>query len=126
MAKLMIVDDSSFARRVHRNILETGGHSVVEASTGMGAIETYFLERPDVVVLDLSMSDLGGVDVLRRLKEMDAQSRVIVVSADVQRSTEQSVSDAGAAAFLGKPVDSARLLAAVSSLVDAEGAVKPS
>ena len=110
MAKILIVDDSNYARRVHRKIIESRGHTVVEASTGMGAIETYFLEHPDVVLLDLSMEDMGGVDVLKRLREMDPASRVIVISADVQRTTGESVMAAGAKRFLGKPVLPDRLL----------------
>jgi len=96
MAKIMIVDDSAYARRVHRAMLETSGHSVIEAATGIGAIEMFSLERPDVVILDLSMADLGGLEVLKTLRQLDEQARVIVVSADVQRSTEQSVKAAGA------------------------------
>jgi two-component system, chemotaxis family, chemotaxis protein CheY len=117
MAKVLIVDDSGYARRVHRGILEHGGHSVVEASTGLGAIETYFLERPEAVLLDLSMSDMGGVEVLSRLQEMDVASRVIVISADVQRTTEQAVIAAGARRFLGKPVDPARLLQTLADVL---------
>lgn len=117
MAKVMIVDDSGYARRVHRGILESAGHSVVEASTGMGALETYYLERPSLVLLDLSMADMGGVEVLKRLREIDATTNVIVISADVQRTTEQSVMDAGARRFLGKPADSARLLDEVKSVL---------
>jgi two-component system chemotaxis response regulator CheY len=121
MAKVMIVDDSGYARRVHRGILESAGHSVVEASTGMGAIETFYLERPSLVLLDLSMEDMGGVEVLKRLREIDATTNVIVISADVQRTTEQTVMDAGARRFLGKPADSNRILSEVESLLPGEG-----
>jgi len=126
MAKIMIVDDSGYARRVHRGILESAGHQVVEASTGLGALETYSLERPDVVLLDLSMADLGGVEVLRQLQGMDAESRVIVISADVQRSTEQSVMDAGAKRFIGKPAESTRMLREVAAVAPpAHSATEP-
>jgi two-component system, chemotaxis family, chemotaxis protein CheY len=118
MAKILIVDDSGYARRVHRGILESGGHAVVEAATGMGAIETFFLEKPDLALLDLSMEDMGGVEVLSRLQEMDPESRVIVISADVQRTTEQAVMAAGARRFLGKPVDETRLLNAVHEVLE--------
>ena len=118
MAKILIVDDSGYARRVHRGILESAGYAVVEACTGMGAIETYFLERPELVLLDLSMEDMGGVDVLTRLREMDPESRVVVVSADVQRSTEQAVMAAGARRFMGKPVDPGKLVGTVSEMLE--------
>lgn len=115
----MVVDDSNFARRVHRRILETAGHTVVEASTGMGALETYALERPQLVLLDLSMEDLGGIEVIRKLREMEPTVCVVVISADIQRTTEQLVREAGAAQFLGKPVAGETLLQTVSSALEA-------
>jgi len=100
-------------------MLETSGHSVIEAATGIGAIEMFSLERPDVVILDLSMADLGGLEVLKTLRQLDEQARVIVVSADVQRSTEQSVKAAGAERFLAKPANAEQLAAAISDVLGA-------
>lgn len=117
MAKVMVVDDSAYARRVHRSILESSGYEVVEASTGMGALEIYFLERPDVVMLDLSMEDMGGLDVLRKLRQMDSSARVIVVSADIQRSTGEMALAAGAYRFVGKPVKAEELTTLLDALV---------
>ena len=119
MAKIMIVDDSAYARRVHRGILERAGHVVLEASTGSGALETFFHDHPDLVLLDLSMEDMSGIEVLRTLRRMDAGARVIVVSADVQRSTSDSVMTAGANRFLAKPANSDQLVATVSEVLDA-------
>lgn len=121
MAKILIVDDSAYARRIHRRILESGGHLVVEATSGLGALEAFGLERPDAVVLDLSMEDLNGVEVLQQIREMDGQARVLVVSADVQRSTTDRVRAAGASGFVGKPVKPDDLLASVASLVGDAG-----
>ena len=113
MATIMIVDDSSYTRRTHRRIVEAEGHVVHEASTGMAAIESFFVHRPDLVLLDLTMEDMGGLEVLERLRELNAQARVIVVSADVQRSTAKLVAESGALRFLGKPVSAEGLLEAV-------------
>lgn len=124
MARILIVDDSGYARRVHRGILESKGHRVLESATGLSAIETYALERPDLVLLDLSMEDIGGVDVLRRLREIDDAARVIVISADVQRTTEQSVMESGARRFLGKPVDPEKLIVEIEALLHPEQSVE--
>ena len=110
MAQILIVDDSGYARKMMRKTLEQANHVVAEAAGGMAALESYYLARPDLVLLDLTMEDLGGVEVLRKLREIEGSVRVIVVSADVQSTTAQIVSDAGAAAFLGKPVDTQQLL----------------
>ena|SRR5512133_2216195 len=119
MSKIMIVDDSAYARRVHRAMLERAGYVVIEAATGISAIESYSLEHPDVVLLDLSMADMGGIEVLKTLRQLDDKARVIVVSADVQRSTEQSVMALGAERFLGKPANGDQLTAAVADALGA-------
>jgi two-component system chemotaxis response regulator CheY len=116
MARILIVDDSSYARRVHRAMLEGAGHSVSEASTGTSAIEAFSLQRPDVVLLDLSMEDIGGIEVLRTLRAIDAEARVVVVSADIQKSTALGVMAAGASRFVPKPATAEDLLMAVSAL----------
>ena len=117
MSKILVVDDSGYARRVHRGILEAAGHTVLEAATGMTAIETYSIEHPDAVVLDLSMADLGGLDVLKTLRELDAKARVIVLSADVQRTTEEAAMTAGARRFLPKPANPDQLVRTVGAII---------
>jgi two-component system chemotaxis response regulator CheY len=117
VAKIMIVDDSAYARRVHRSILERAGHAVIEASTGTTAIESFAVERPELVLLDLSMEDIGGLDVLRTLREIDPEARVVVVSADVQRTTEQAAKTGGANRFVGKPASPEQLMAVVNDVL---------
>jgi two-component system chemotaxis response regulator CheY len=117
MASIMIVDDSNYTRRTHRRILESDGHTVLEASSGMAAIESYFVNQPDLVLLDLTMEDMSGLEVLRQLRGLQTGARVIVVSADVQRSTSQIVTDSGAMRFLGKPVTAEGLLETVRDVL---------
>jgi two-component system chemotaxis response regulator CheY len=114
-AKILLVDDSALARRGARQILESAGYAVAEAEDGLIALERYFLEKPDLVLLDLVMKGMNGLDVLKKLTEMDGAARVIVVSADVQHSSRELAEAGGAAGFLNKPVDRAALLGAVAS-----------
>jgi two-component system chemotaxis response regulator CheY len=81
----------------------------------MAAIESYFVSRPDIVLLDLVMKGMYGLDVLTKLREMDDSAQVIVVSADVQTSSRELVVQAGAAGFLIKPLDADAVLALVQS-----------
>ena len=108
--KLLLVDDSGLARRRMRAILEPAGFEVVEAEDGMSALERYYLEKPDLVILDLVMKGMYGLDVLTKLRELDPGVRVIIVSADVQQSSQALVEAAGAAGFLNKPADSQQVL----------------
>jgi two-component system, chemotaxis family, chemotaxis protein CheY len=113
--KVLVVDDSGLARRRVRAILEPAGFDVVEAEDGMAAIESYFLAKPDIVLLDLVMKGMYGLDVLSRLREIDPAARVIVVSADVQTSSHELVAQGGAIGFLVKPVDANEVLTLVRS-----------
>jgi two-component system, chemotaxis family, chemotaxis protein CheY len=113
--KIMVVDDSGLSRRTMRRILEAAGHTVVEADEGMAALESYFLEKPDLVFLDLVMKGMYGLDVLAKLREMDAGARVVIASADVQHSTRALAEEAGALAFVTKPFVAEQVLAAVEA-----------
>jgi two-component system, chemotaxis family, chemotaxis protein CheY len=110
MPKILVVDDSSLARRSTRKILETAGHEVVEAENGLSALERYYLEKPSVVVLDVTMKDMDGIEVLKRLRDLDKTAKVVIVTADVQTSTREMAEDAGACGFVVKPVLAKTLL----------------
>jgi two-component system chemotaxis response regulator CheY len=112
--KVLLVDDSGLARRSTRRILEGAGYEVVEAEDGMAAIEQYFVEKPDVVMLDLVMKGMYGLEVLSKLREMDPNARVVVLSADVQTSSRELVQAAGASGFLTKPADPGQMLEVVA------------
>jgi two-component system chemotaxis response regulator CheY len=116
-SKLLLVDDSALARRSLRSILETNGFDVVEAEDGMAALERYFLEKPDIVILDLVMKGMYGLEVLTKLRQLDPSARVIVVSADVQHSSQLLVEEAGASGFVNKPVDRVQLLDVVRTVL---------
>jgi two-component system chemotaxis response regulator CheY len=119
--KILVVDDSAHSRRTLRRILETAGYEVVEADDGMTALEVYFLEKPKLVLLDLVMKGMYGLDVLVKLREMDPNALVVVASADIQSSTRKLVDEAGALAFINKPFTSEQVMAAVKAAL-AEGA----
>ena len=114
-ARVLVVDDSALTRRSLRQILETAGCEVVEAEDGLSALERYFLEKPDVVMLDLVMRGMYGLDVLQKLRELDPDARIVVVSADIQSSSQELAEQAGARAFINKPFDKAEILVALDT-----------
>lgn len=118
--KIMVVDDSALSRRTLRRILESGGYEVIEVEEGMAALELYFIEKPDLVLLDLVMKGLSGFDVLTKLREMDARARVVIASADIQTSTRALVEEAGARAFINKPFTTESVLGVVNSALGGE------
>src|SRR6185436_4298695 len=117
MAKILIVDDSGMSRRTLRKILESAGHEIIEAEEGIVALELYFLDKPDLVLLDLTMRGMYGIDVLSKIREMDSEARVIVASADIQDSTREIVEAGGARDFLSKPFMNDKVLSIVSKVL---------
>ena len=115
--RILVVDDSGLARRRARAILESAGFEVIEAEDGMAALESYFVEKPDLVLLDLVMKGMYGLDVLSKLREIDPQVKVIVVSADVQTSSRQMVQDGGASGFINKPASAEQVVLMVEQVL---------
>jgi len=115
--KVLVVDDSALSRRNLRQILEAAGYAVEEAADGLIALELYSLDKPDVVLLDLVMKGMYGLEVLIKLRELDADAKVVVVSADIQTSSHTLVEEAGAKAFVNKPFDKADILKAMASVL---------
>lgn len=108
-ARILIVDDSSLARRTLRGLLEELGHTVEDVPDGAQALEAYFLRRPDLVILDMVMHGMYGLEVLAKILEMDPAAKVIIATADIQTSTAADVKAGGAAAILNKPMNRAKL-----------------
>jgi two-component system, chemotaxis family, chemotaxis protein CheY len=102
-ATVLVVDDSGFARRTLRRILEEQGYGVEEAASGTEALAKYLEAKPDVVFLDLVMEGMQGIEVLKRLREVDASVKVVVATADVQKATHVQMLKAGASALVNKP-----------------------
>ena len=123
MATVLIVDDSALSRRITRRALETAGYAVRDVADGLAAMEAYALDRPDVVLLDVTMAGMDGFEVLRQLKALDADARVVMATADVQSSTREMAETGGAAGFVTKPFNAAAIVAAVEAVLAPQGGV---
>ena len=115
--KVLLVDDSGLARRSTRRVLEQAGYTVVEAEDGLSALERFALEKPDLVLLDLVMAGMYGLDVLAKLREMDPDARIVVMSADIQTSSRDTAQSAGASGFLNKPATPAAVIEMVEKVL---------
>lgn len=103
------------SRRILRRILEGAGNDIVEAQDGAEALELFYLEKPQLVFLDLTMKDMYGLDVLAKIRQVDPDARVVIASADIQDQTRDMVREAGANAFVNKPLSEEKVLAALES-----------
>ena len=117
-AKVLIVDDSSLARRTVRQLVEEMGHTVEEATDGAQALERYFINRHDLIILDMVMNGMYGLEVLAKMRELNSDVRVIIASADIQKSTLEQARAAGAAAFINKPLNRQELTRIVGTVLE--------
>jgi two-component system chemotaxis response regulator CheY len=115
MPRILVVDDSGMSRRTLRKILEPAGHEITEAEDGISALERFYVNKPDLVLLDLTMTGMYGIDVLKKIREMDPGACIVVASADIQSSTRAMVEEAGASGFINKPFAIDQVLNAVSA-----------
>ena len=120
MARILIVDDSGLSRRISRTILEDAGHEVIEAEDGIAAIERYYLGKPDLVLLDITMRGMSGFEVLDKLRQIDPEARVVVATADIQSSTREMTRQSGAMGFLNKPFVGDQMTRTVAAVLRGE------
>ena len=112
---MLVVDDDAVLRRVVRAVLEADGFRVVEAQDGEQGLAMAASERPSVVILDVMMPGLDGVEVCRRLDH--SATKVLMLTALGDVSTEVASLKAGARGYLTKPFSSVDLLDRVEELL---------
>lgn len=117
MATVMVVDDSEFMRRVLRNILEGGGHRVVEARNADEALRMFQNESVDIVTMDIVMPETDGIEAVKRLKEADEDIRIIMISALGHQKTVMRALEAGAMDFIMKPFTADDVLESVNAVL---------
>ncbi|MBW8039012.1 MAG: response regulator [Planctomycetes bacterium] len=117
MACILVIDDSAFARRMTSKALKAQGNEVLEAESGHHGVELAEKHEPDGIVLDLLMPEMDGLEVLNILKDKGLDIPVIVLSADIQESTQTECMEHGAAAFLKKPVQENELIEVIQGVL---------
>ena len=110
ISKALVVDDERAILRLLRNALPAGEFSVLEAGTGQEALAAAAQHRPDLVILDLGLPDMDGVEVIKGLREW-SQIPVIVLSVREREEDKISALDAGADDYVTKPFGIGELLA---------------
>jgi len=110
---VMIVDDVQDIRDLYERYFELEGARAITASDGVSALQVVLFQRPDVIVLDFAMPQITGVDVIRSLKGDDRTRSIPVVVVSGQHDVRASALEAGADAYIQKPVLPQKLLAEV-------------
>lgn len=104
MIKVLVVDDAAFMRMAIKKVLEKNGFEIAgEAENGRIGVEKYIECKPDIVTMDITMPDMSGVDALKKIKELDKDAKVIMISAMGQESMVKEAILSGAKSFIVKP-----------------------
>ena len=118
MAKIMLVDDAAFMRMMLKKALTESGYSdFVEAQDGADAVRKYEEETPDMVIMDITMPNMDGLQALKKIREMDPNAKVVMCTAMGQESMVVDAIKSGAKDFIVKPFDSERIVQTVNSIV---------
>ena len=110
MAKILIVDDAAFMRLRAAKLL-------VEAENGRLAVEAYTRDRPDAVLMDITMPEMDGIEALTEIRKVDPTARVAMLTAMGQQSIVMDAIKRGARDFVVKPFAPDRVLGAVTKLL---------
>jgi CheY-like chemotaxis protein len=118
MAHLLIVDDDSMIRHLIRRTLERTGHSMVEAENGLEAIRTLTQKRADLVLLDLNMPEMEGIETVQEIRRTFPRTKIIVISG-VEAVYLKGSELLGADAAIRKPFHPEELRATVARVLEA-------
>ena len=116
---VLVVDDDPIVHCVLCRVLEGAGYQLARANSGREALELATRDLPQLIILDVLMPDIGGLAVLRQLKNAEATKGipVIVLTSLAQRTTQLEATASGADLFLSKPFTEAQLLTALRQLL---------
>jgi len=118
MARVLLVDDLRFIKIIEKKILEENGHQIIgDAQNGREAIKLYMELKPDVVLMDITMPELNGIEALKEIIALDPHAKVIICSAiSHEKSLYQAVKE-GAKEYIIKPFSTERLISTINKVL---------
>ena len=120
MAKILTVDDAAFMRKVIKDTLSKAGYTeIYEAEDGAMAVEKYNKLKPDLVLMDITMPNMDGLEALKAIRGKDGNANVVMCSAMGQESMVMDAVRSGAKDFIVKPFKPDRVLKTVTSILGA-------
>lgn len=118
MAKILLVDDAVFMRKVISDTLSKNGYTdLYEAVDGADAVEKYSEINPDLVIMDITMPNMDGIQALQAIKTADPEARVVMCSAMGQEGMVVEAIKLGAKDFIVKPFKQDRILQTVEKII---------
>ena len=125
--KVLIVEDNELNMKLFHDLLEASGYATLQSRTGQTALELARAHRPDLVLMDIQLPGMSGLDVTRELKKDPALAAipVVAVTAFAMKGDEERMRAGGCEAYLSKPISLAKFLETVRTFIgDGSGAVE--
>jgi two-component system chemotaxis response regulator CheY len=119
MATILLVDDSKLSRSLSAAAMEDIGHTVIEAADGQEAIGLFERHHPDCIVSDLLMPIMDGYAFVEQIREIDPLVPIVVLTADIQKTSRSMCARLGVSGFVNKPVQAEVLQARVREAIAA-------
>lgn len=117
MTNILIVDDSALVRNRLKTLLTNNGYEIIgEVSNGVNAVKKYQELRPDIVTMDITMPEMGGLEALRSIREFDSDAAIVIISAMSEKLIILNAIKAGAMHFLTKPFDDSKVLTVINEV----------
>jgi len=113
--KILVVDDESDVREVISQYFDRRGYDVDTASNGQEALSRILVERPELILLDIRMPEMDGIECLRRIKKLDKEMTVIMVTCVDEIDTAKKALRLGATDYITKPLGFSALETAIST-----------
>ena len=115
--KILIIDDEQDLREVMTEVLETAGYRAISASNGADGVRLNELENPDIIVLDLRMPGMDGIETLRRIREQDSEVSVVILTANGSTDTIREAVGLTVSEYLSKPFENPEFVELIGDLL---------
>jgi two-component system cell cycle response regulator DivK len=124
MSLILIVEDNDKNLKLVRDVLQVKGYSTIEAGTAEDGIRLAHERKPDLILMDIHLPGISGIEALKVLRADDATAAipVIAVTASVMQQDRKQITEAGFDAYVGKPLNIKEFLNAVRSMLESKGA----
>ncbi|HTJ26833.1 MAG TPA: response regulator [Candidatus Limnocylindria bacterium] len=115
--RVLVVDDAVVMRMMIKNILSKEGYEVVEAQSGIDAVEKYRAVKPDIVTMDMVMPDMDGISAVRQIIAEDPSAKIVMCTSMGQQQLVVEAVQAGAKSFITKPFQPPKILETIEKVL---------
>ena len=115
--KILIIDDEQDLREAMTEVIETAGYRAISASNGADGVRLNELENPDIIVLDLRMPGMDGIETLRRIRKQDSEVSVVILTANGGTDTIREAVGLTVSEYLSKPFENPEFVELIGDLL---------